>query len=299
VLRTPAIQIGNDFFTEKDPAATPLVAAAAKQAPTYAFAPNGRTDIYRQIAWALAHTRQFIYLEDQYLVDDMPMGSLDPMLSLLEQRVKDDTFKKLIVLCTRLDEINPEFQGLAGPHRRAFIERLVAAGGDKVVICQYKSNATLGNGLTPTVNSPFYVHSKTWIFDDELLIVGSANCNRRGYSHDSELDFAVYDVENTAIRDLRVRIWLRRLNTETVIRPLTEPDVRDFLSAARYWEKPSDYGLILENHRMGIDAFVPNSKPNQIVYDTGGYGPAVDVLQLTKDAVAAWLWDTVVDPDGT
>lgn len=294
-----SVMFGNDFFTEKDPAAPPLLTAAAKQAATYWFAPTGRTGIYHQIQAALTHSREFIYVEDQYLVDDMPMGSLAPMLDLLERRVKDSAFKKLIVLCTRLDEINSEFQGLAGPHRRAFVERLVSAGGDKVVICQYKSNATLGNGLTPPTNSPFYIHSKSWVFDDELLIVGSANCNRRGYSHDSELDFAVYDVEKTAIRDLRASIWLRRLNTETVTKPLGEPAVRDFLSAARYWEKPADYGLILENHRMGIDAFVPNSKPAQIVFETGGYGPVVDVLALGKDAVGAWMWDSVVDPDGT
>ena len=298
-VSTPSVRVGNDFFKEIDPAAPPLLAAAAKQTPTYAFAPTGRTGIYRQIEAAIAATRKYMYIEDQYLVDDMPMGALVSMLDLLKQRVKDSGFKKLIVLCTRLDEIKKEFLGQAGSHRRAFVEGLVEAGGDKVVICQYKSNSSLGIDVKPLENSPFYVHSKSWLFDDELLVVGSANCNRRGYSHDSELDFAVYDVEKAAIRELRTKIWLRRLNTETVTKPLGDCDVQDFLSAARYWERPNEFGLILENNRMGIDAFVPDSRPSQIVYETGGFGPAIDVLELAKGAVGGWLWDAVVDPDGT
>jgi phosphatidylserine/phosphatidylglycerophosphate/cardiolipin synthase-like enzyme len=300
---SPPLMIGNDFFSERDPAAAPLIEAAKKQEPTYRrFAPSGRTGIYHQIEAALNHCRQFIYLEDQYLVDDMPMGSLKPMLSLLEDRVKSDEFKKLIVLCPRLDSINDDMQGLAGPHRRKFVEGLVSAGGDKIVICQYKSNAALKTGITPDNGSPFYVHSKTWVFDDELLIVGSANCNRRGYSHDSELDLAVYDLDKTAIRDLRAKIWLRRLNTEGITKAaLAEADVRDFLSAAKYWEKPAEYGLIIENNRMmSIESFVPASTPGQFAYNTGGFDSVIRELALTAvEAIQTWLWDTVVDPDGT
>jgi phosphatidylserine/phosphatidylglycerophosphate/cardiolipin synthase-like enzyme len=300
---SPPLMVGNDFFTEKDSAAPPLIEAAKRQEPTYRrFAPSGRTGIYHQIEAALARCRKFIYLEDQYLVDDMPMGSLKPMLGLLEDRVKDKDFQKLIVLCPRLDSINEDMQGLAGPHRRKFVEGLVSAGGDKVVICQYKSNAALKNGLKPDNGSPFYVHSKTWVFDDELLIVGSANCNRRGYSHDSELDLAVYDLDKTAIRDLRAKIWLRRLNTEGITKPpLAEADVREFLSAAKYWEKPAEYGLIIENNRMmSPGAFVPASTPGELIYDTGGFDPVITELALTAvAAIEAWLWDTVVDPGGT
>lgn len=303
-LVLPATRVGNDFFLERDPVAPPLIAAARRQAEHYrkdgwVLSPEGRTGIYHQVAAALERVRRFVYVEDQYLVDDLPMGRLKSMLDLLIERLRHPGFKKLIVLCTRLDEIDAEFQGLAGPHRRAFVERLTAAGGDKVVICQYKSNAALRNGIEPAQNSPFYIHSKTWIFDDELLIVGSANCNRRGYSHDSELDLAVHDAEKNAVAQLRRKIWLSRLNTEAVSKPLTDREVRDFLAAARYWEKPQDFGLTIENHRIGIDAFVPRSAPDPAVVDNMGYGPVVDVLALAKAGVAEWMWGSVVDPDGT
>lgn len=296
---SPPVQIGNDFFTEKEPGASTFIDQARQQSRTYGFAPTGSTGIYRLIRDGVAHSRQFIYLEDQYLVCDQPMGSLPPMLDHLVAKLKEPQFKKLIVLGTRLDEINIDFQGTAASHRRAFVEALVAAGGDKVVICQYKSNAALSSGIGPPEASPFYVHSKTWIFDDEYLVVGSANCNRRGYSHDSELDIGAYDVEKAEIRDLRVRMWLKRLNTEGVKSPISRAALTDFASGARFWERPADFGLTIENHRIGIDAFLPGSASPQIVYDGGGYGPVVDLGALVGSAKAQLLWDIAVDPDGT
>ena len=300
-----SVTVGNDFFAEKDAAAPQLIQAAGRQKPQYASAPwvldpAGRTGIYRQIAKALSKVEKFLYIEDQYLVDDLAMGGLPSMLSLLVDVVKKDSFRKLVILCTRIQDINDEFKGLAAAHRRTFVQQLTAAGGNKVVICQYKSNKALGTGITPDDHSPFYVHSKTWVFDDEFLIVGSANCNRRGYSHDSELDFAVHDADKAAIGALRRKLWLRRLNTEPLKTPLAEADVRDFEGAAKYWEDPDAYGLALESSRkLSLDTLVPNSQPDKIVLDGMGYGPTVDVIALAKASYASWLWDAVVDPDGT
>ena len=294
--------MGNDFFKGTDPAAPPLIAAARKQSPGYAFAPNGHTGIYHQIKAVLEHRPRFIYMEDQYLIEDLPMDRLPSMLALLEQRVRDPLFQKLIIFCTRIHEINKEMKYLAETHRRAFVARLAKAGGDKVVVCQYKSNAALGlgdNWKRDPQNSPFYIHSKTWIFDDELAIIGSANCNRRGYSHDSELDFGVYQPGTSAVRDLRAKLWLRRLNTEMVKKPLTPADVMDFAAAARYWERPAEHGLTIENHRMGINAFVPLSVgPGMAV--AGPYAPLLAALGGSVPGAAVRLfWDFVIDPEGT
>jgi hypothetical protein len=230
----------------------------------------------------------------------MAVGGLKSMHDLLVEVVKKDAFRKLVILCTRIQDINDEFKGLAAAHRRAFVQQLSAAGGNKVVICQYKSNQVLNTGLAPPDHAPFYIHSKTWVFDDEFLVVGSANCNRRGYSHDSELDFAVYDTEKAEIGALRRKLWLRRLNTEPIKTALTDADVRDFEGAAKYWEDPDQYGLALESSRkLSLDTLVPDSQPSKIVLDGMGYGPAVDVIALAKAGYASWLWDAVVDPDGT
>ena len=297
-LPAPRITVANDFFKEKDPAAKPLIDLARQQAPGYAFAPGGRTGIYHQIKAALAQGPQFIYVEDQYLVDDEPMGSLVSMLELLKRRVQAPDFKKLIVFCTRIAEINGEMQGLAVAHRHRFVKELIAAGGQKVVVCQYKSHAALRTGLDPDNpdNSPFYIHSKSWIFDDELAIIGSANCNRRGYSHDSELDIGVIDA--AAVRDLRIRVWLRRLNTQAVRSPLTANDLADFATAAKYWERPEEFGLTIESHRIGLDKLIP--RPSVLWAAPTVWLPVLaaiaPVAGLTYDRL---LWELVVDPAGT
>ena len=119
------------------------------------------------------------------------MGNLAPLLDLMVQKLREPNFKKLIVLCTRIDDINEEFQGTGWSHRNNFLLKLATAGGDKVAICQYRSRGDLKILFGLPHQGAFYIHSKTWIFDDLFLITGSANCNRRGYSHDSELDIEI------------------------------------------------------------------------------------------------------------
>lgn len=300
-LRTPLGSItrpviGNDFFTAKDKAAVQPLKDAAAQARTYAFAPTGNTGIYEMITTAVRHATSFIYMEDQYLLCDAAMGRLDSMAKVLADKLRSSSKDfRLIIFCTRIEQINSEHQGLAGPHRRHFIEMLTAAGGSKVTVCQYKSASAVGAGAGDTF--PFYVHSKTWVFDDAYLIVGSANCNRRGYTHDSELDIGVYDAQGTTVKDIRTRIWLRRLNTDKVTKLLTPGEVQDPLAAAKYWDSPATYGLTIENHRIGLDTFVPNSLGPQHLVDTYGYG---DLLVATGTAFAENVfWDAVVDPEGT
>jgi len=63
-----------------------------------------------------------------------------------------------------------------------------------------------------------YVHSKVWIFDDELAIIGSANCNRRGWNYDSEVAAAIFDRAPSPekgrysfAQQLRIKLWAKHL----------------------------------------------------------------------------------------
>jgi len=38
-----------------------------------------------------------------------------------------------------------------------------------------------------------YIHAKTWIFDDQFAVIGSANTNRRSWTHDSEVAVGICD----------------------------------------------------------------------------------------------------------
>ncbi|HEY8783840.1 MAG TPA: phosphatidylserine/phosphatidylglycerophosphate/cardiolipin synthase family protein [Mucilaginibacter sp.] len=64
-----------------------------------------------------------------------------------------------------------------------------------------------------------YVHAKVWVFDDELAIIGSANCNQRGWNFDSEVAAAIYDHEPdpsykipSFAQKLRVKLWAEHLH---------------------------------------------------------------------------------------
>ena len=294
--------LGNDFFTEKELAAVPLIQQARNQPDSYGFASKGNTGIYHLIKKAIENTKEYIYMEDQYLVCDKAMGKYKSMLDLLIDKVKDSKFKKLILFCTRIDDINDEFQGTGWVHRSNFISSLVSAGNNKVVVCQYKSKGSM-NAPGDTWRSIFYIHSKSWFFDDLYLITGSANCNRRGYTHDSELNVGVYDQDKKFVKDLRIKLWKRRLNTEGMIRsPLQDNDLTDFLSAAKYWENPSQYGLAIENNR--IQSLAPAQNPDldlqsykAKVTSQPGIDPAISgfIDKIKMDG----LWDLVVDPEGT
>jgi phosphatidylserine/phosphatidylglycerophosphate/cardiolipin synthase-like enzyme len=298
---------GNDFFTEVDRKATLPIQDAARQNRTYTFAPSGHTGIYQAIKKAIETAEQYIYVEDQYLVNDVKMGPYASILDLLVDKLRSSkTFKKLIIFCTRIDDINDEFQGTGWGHRRNFIRSLVDAGHEKVVVCQYKSRGALKSSFGQAHQGAFYIHSKTWIFDDVYLITGSANCNRRGYSHDSELDVGVYDQDKRFVRELRVKMWKNRLNTQGISgAPLQDAQLNDFLSAARYWETPDKFGLTIESNfeNSRSNSLGPTKYPDLDINSYKGallgsagmgllVGPLLDQLKMEG------LWNFVVDPDG-
>src|SRR5207245_3516278 len=77
-----------------------------------------------------------------------------------------------------------------------------------------------------------YVHSKIWIFDYHFAIIGSANCNRRSWTHDSECDIGTCDQgSGTDLRmaqRLRIRLWAEHL----ALHPL---NVIDEAATANLW----------------------------------------------------------------
>jgi phosphatidylserine/phosphatidylglycerophosphate/cardiolipin synthase-like enzyme len=63
------------------------------------------------------------------------------------------------------------------------INDLVGAGGPRVAVYDLESEQ----------GTPIYVHAKAVVIDDVWAMVGSANLNRRSWTHDSEVACAVLD----------------------------------------------------------------------------------------------------------
>jgi phosphatidylserine/phosphatidylglycerophosphate/cardiolipin synthase-like enzyme len=116
-----------------------------------------------------------------------------------------------------------------------------------------------------------------WIFDDEYAIIGSANCNRRSYTYDSEVVAGILDEGNG--RDLRfahrlrMDLWALHLN-------MNAAQLTDGVASAAFWLRPRGSTSRVERHdeNAGIET----------VFKVPGGRTAADKL-----------WTTGIDPDGS
>jgi len=213
----------------------------------YTFAPHGDRSAKALIRQAISNTQRFIYLEDQYLVDRSMSRALARKLPSIEF---------LVILIAPTNSINGElFQGWR--RRKDFIDNLVKVDPAKVIVCYH----------TKTL-----VHSKTWIFDDKFAIIGSANCNRRGYTHDSEQIVGIFQMNEADTlcfaHELRMNLWQKHLN-------LPPADVQDPIASAANWRTPP------------ASATIANYNPNS----------GQDNPPIFMDTNLAW--NNIIDPDGS
>ena len=181
---------------------------------TYNYAPNGSTSIYAMRQHAIQKAQKYIYIEDQYLIDVRiakllsKQLSMNPNLKIIlltyDSRIDTDLFAPYTLRSRFIRTLTGNFYPIRYPHKQ-------------VSFCYRKVD-----------KSHNYVHSKTWIFDDEFAIIGSANCNNRGHTHDSEVAAGIYDTKLKAsngiigfVQDLRIKLWAEhlRLNYNSLIDP--------------------------------------------------------------------------------
>ena len=188
------------------------------QRSPYDFAKQGERTLRAMLLRAIQAARRFIYVEDQYLVNPETSDALVKALPNISH---------LTVLIPHSDISDmPRVHEL----RKNFIAPLRQAGGDKVRIF---------------VRSPFgpnvphsYVHAKTWVFDDQYAIIGSANNNRRSLTNDSEIGVGVYDESTnsqasyTFAHRLRISLWAEHLNMNT---PSAHAQLADGVASAGHW----------------------------------------------------------------
>ena len=154
---------------------------------------------------AIANAQRFIYCEDQYLVDL-------------------DTARALAAALPRLTHVTILIPGSAitdmpcgKEYRRDFLDTVLASlsAADRAKLGVFQLTTSQSS---PTFGDHTYVHSKSWVFDDELAVIGTANCNRRGYTFDSEVDAFVFednrragDARQTFAQRYRIALWQHHL----------------------------------------------------------------------------------------
>jgi phosphatidylserine/phosphatidylglycerophosphate/cardiolipin synthase-like enzyme len=184
--------------------------------------PLPRNTISRMIAKAIGAATEFIYIEDQYLVN------LDTA-QLLAARIPTLKHVTILIPAASLTVDLPE----CASRRQLFINVIQGADstGKKIRVRQLKSP-----GIFNT-----YVHSKTWIFDDRFAIVGSPNVNKRGWENDSEVAIGILDtstdeeVAHHLAHQLRIDLWAKHL---TMDNPPGKAQLEHGVHSVGFWDTP-------------------------------------------------------------
>jgi phosphatidylserine/phosphatidylglycerophosphate/cardiolipin synthase-like enzyme len=158
---------------------------------------------------------------------------------------------------------------------------------------------TLVYDLENEQGTPIYVHAKLAVVDDVWALVGSANLNRRSWTHDSEVACAVVDGQldrrppvdpgglgdgaRVFARELRLRLWREHLGR-------ADGDDADLLDPV-----------------AGFETWRAAAARLQAWHDGGQRGPRppgrilphrVELAALLKKGWVPPLYRLAIDPDG-
>lgn len=205
---------------------------------------------------AIQNARRFIYMEDQYLVNMEAATLLNAALSRLQHVT-------ILIPDSTITDMPRIWEG-----RLNFINRLTAGPHGHKARVFFLATPPNAPGTTPVFGPHTYVHSKTWVFDDELAVIGSANCNLRGWTHDSEVNAVVFEDRNPAgttfAQRMRMQLWAEHLNVPA-------GSVSDGVLSARLWSAPPATARIRPyNPRAATDSWASRQIPWTVIDPTGG-----------------------------
>jgi phosphatidylserine/phosphatidylglycerophosphate/cardiolipin synthase-like enzyme/LAS superfamily LD-carboxypeptidase LdcB len=151
---------------------------------------------------SLLGARRFIYMEEQYLSHLCAAEAIKRVLPRLEH----------VTILIPPSEIT-DFPGV-WRRRQAFINRITSGNPHAGKLHVYTRVVGEPGACRRDRGPHLYVHSKMAVIDDQLMLIGSANCNHRGWESDSELVLATFEdtlaAASTAAR-LRVQLWAHHL----------------------------------------------------------------------------------------
>ncbi len=264
----------------------------------------GEKTIRQMVKHAINQAEQFIYIEDQYLF------SME-ISNELKNAIAKGSFRYLIILISDDNHYNAEVADQK-PYRRAqFLKNLLnAPGGEKVKVF---------------VRRDRYVHSKIYIVDDKFAVIGSANCNRRGMQHDSEISAGIYDKSSDKeqalhfARRMRMRLWATHLNISAQSSDPNRPansqaefaELADGVGSAIHWIKRAQNVRVAEyvvNEDLNMAIKGLERTKNEIKASVTQHAPAGFQGQINAALDLIFLkftldkrgvdnaWDDLIDP---
>jgi phosphatidylserine/phosphatidylglycerophosphate/cardiolipin synthase-like enzyme len=225
----------------------------------YGFAPQGKIEIFKQLVGAIKQANRFIYMENQYFT----------CVELAQALAKQlPNIKHLTILLQFWSDLKDAYRRT---NTCLDILRKASGSSGKVRIFAHHDR---------------YVHSKTWVIDDEFAIVGSANANRRGYTYDSECSISIDDRSSNDsatwrfAHRLRVRLWANMLNMDT---PAGHAELADGVASSVHWLNLPTGSPVIDYQKNADALFASESKKSD------PSAPAVSTFDTT--------WNTVIDPE--
>jgi phosphatidylserine/phosphatidylglycerophosphate/cardiolipin synthase-like enzyme len=282
------VDLAADPLPDQPPDPEPVGECAVQVLRTYPairprtpYAPQGERSVARGFAKALRRARRLVYIEDQYM--------WSPHIArLLARALRANPELNLVVVLPR----HPDVDGrLALPPNQVgrveAIEVVQRAARDRVHVFDVENKS----------GTPVYVHAKVCVVDDVWASVGSANMNRRSWSHDSELTCGVLDAEHDPREPVDpaglgdgARVFARDLRL-TLLREHLDASSDDALL------DPDDVVRTVRGSADALDAWHHDGQPGP--RPSGRLRPhRPERMGLLTKAWAVPLYRLVYDPDG-
>jgi phosphatidylserine/phosphatidylglycerophosphate/cardiolipin synthase-like enzyme len=229
-------------------------------------------------ASAIEKSASYFYIEDQYFVGNQR----------LDAAIRSALARGIIGIAVIAAEDSVEDTPDVGFRRRAFINPILTIFPGKFLVFE-----AVGDDGTST-GAHAYVHSKLVLVDDEILVIGSMNSNRRSATHDSEVMATIVDQNGpTGIgpsspgfaKAARIDIWSRHLKPTAI--PAIPLPIEPLPAALLAWQTAA----------AGIPGLSVRPYPQPGTTPTRpriGPGPASS--PLINDLVLDTAWNTFIDP---
>ncbi len=189
--------------------------------PGRAATPSRKVTVQDIWLRSILGARQFIYIEDQYLISTCAAQAIRQVLPRLQHVT-------ILVPPSELTALSGIWQ-----RRKDFIEQIVKGNPHAAKLHVYTlAQLSGGRCVREGAVRHLYVHSKMAVIDDELMLIGSANCNNRGWETDSELVVATFENGRGATSvagRLRADLWAHHLK-------VTAAAVADPVAARALWD---------------------------------------------------------------
>lgn len=195
-----------------------------RSVPWESLPPRGIQEIYRTLSTAIAAARRYVYIEDQYLSEELGGDHSFELYPYLRDAARRRVKVILVGSGIRDPEdpgvhVRPINRSLNRDLRRKIVDQLDAEQRTNVAVYRIEHCT---------------VHAKLTLIDDVFANIGSANLFSRSMGGvDTELSSAV-TTTTSLVRDLRVRVWGEHLRA--AVTSELRPALEDLDRALGIWD---------------------------------------------------------------